>query len=184
QDLGSIAAGRGLRCAVLPGYVRPAIDLSGGWSAYLRTRPGRFRYNLRSRLRRLGELGAVRFRTVDTVEGVAPALAALVELHARRWAGQHTSTIFSSSVRARRFYAEAYARYQARGLLDLTLLEVGGRTVAGSLGFVDRGTYYYYLPAWDPDLATLAPSSLLLAHLVERACDLGLRRFDFMLGEA
>ena len=42
----------------------------------------------------------------------------------------------------------------------------GIRTVpAGSLSFVDRGTFYYYLPAWDPDLATLAPSSLLLAQV-------------------
>src|SRR5262249_50964894 len=101
----------------------------------------------------------------------------------RRWAGQHTSTIFSSSATGRRFYVEGCARYQQRGLLDLTLLEVDGRAVAGSLGFVDRGTFYYYLPAWDPDLATLAPSSLLLAHLVERACERGLQRFDFMLGE-
>ena len=55
--------------------------------------------------------------------------------------------------------------------------------MAGSLSFVDRGTFYYYLPAWDPDLATLAPSSLLLAQLVEGACEAGLQRFDFMLGE-
>jgi CelD/BcsL family acetyltransferase involved in cellulose biosynthesis len=182
-DLVAVGAERGLRCAVLPGYARPGIDLSGGWPAYLRTRPGRFRYNLRSRLRRLGELGDVRFRQVNSADEVGPALAVLADLHARRWAGQHTSTIFSSSERARRFYAEACARYQDRGLLDLTLLEVGGRVVAGGLSFVDRGTFYYYLPAWDPDLATLAPSSLLLAHLVERACETGLQRFDFMLGE-
>jgi CelD/BcsL family acetyltransferase involved in cellulose biosynthesis len=104
-------------------------------------------------------------------------------LHARRWSDQYTSTIFSSSTAGQRFYAEACRRYQERGLLDLTLLEVDGHAVAGSIGFVDRGTYYYYLPAWDPALAALAPSSLLLAHLIERAYERGLHRFDFMLGE-
>jgi CelD/BcsL family acetyltransferase involved in cellulose biosynthesis len=172
-----------MRYAVLPGHVRPAISLDGSWETYLKTRPGRFRYNLRSRLRRLEAQGPVQFRTVSQPDEVAPALSALSDLHARRWHGQHTATIFSSSAAARRFYAEVCTRYAERGLLDLTLLEVGGRAVAGSLGFVDRDTYYYYLPAWEPSLAPLAPSSLLLGHQVERAYTLGLKRFDFMLGD-
>ena len=68
-------------------------------------------------------------------------------------------------------------------MLDLTLLEVDGCPVAGSLGFVDGETYYYYLPAFEPELAPLAPSGLLLSHLIERSFERGLRRFDFMLGD-
>jgi CelD/BcsL family acetyltransferase involved in cellulose biosynthesis len=182
EDITLLARGRGLPCVVLPGYARPAVALEGTWDGYLKTRSSRFRYNLRSRLRRLGQLGDVRFRMVPTAE-LPEALAALVELHARRWAGQRTATIFSSSARGRAFYAEASRRYADRGLLDLTLLEVGGRTVAGCLSFVDRETFYYYMPAWEPELAAYAPSSLLLAHLLEAAFARGLRRFDFMLGE-
>lgn len=183
QELAEAAAARGMRCAVLPGYTRPGITLAGTWDDYLKTRAGRFRYNLRSRLRRLGEQGTVEFRTVSRPSEVRRALAILTALHARRWHGQHTATIFSSSADARRFYADACTRYAARGLLDLTLLEVGGQAVAGSLGFIDRDTYYYYVPAWEPSLAAVAPSSLLLSHLVERAYRLGLKRFDFMLGD-
>jgi CelD/BcsL family acetyltransferase involved in cellulose biosynthesis len=183
RDLIAVAAGRGMRHAVLPGYPRPAIALDGTWDAYLQTRPGRFRYNLRSRLRRLGEQGPFQFRSIADPAEVPAALATLTDLHARRWHGQHTATIFSSSAVARRFYADACTRYARRGLLDLTLLEVGGRAVAGSLGFVDRDTFYYYLPAWEPSLARLAPSSLLLAYLIERAYARGLTRFDFMLGD-
>jgi CelD/BcsL family acetyltransferase involved in cellulose biosynthesis len=182
-DLSRLAEARGLRCSVLPGYARPEIVLDGDWENYLQTRAGRFRYNLRSRLRRLGERGRVRFRRVDAAEEVLPAIGTLGLLHACRWADQHTSTIFSSSAVGQRFYAEACRRYQQRGLLDVTLLEVDGQAVAGSIGFLDRGTYYYYLPAWDPELSALAPSSLLLSHLIERAFTLGLSRFDFMLGD-
>jgi len=181
--LAAAASARGMRHAVLPGYVRPGIMLEGTWDDYLKTRPGRFRYNLRSRLRRLEQQGAVEFRTATRPTELRRALAILTALHARRWHGQHTATIFSSSASARRFYADACARYAERGLLDLTLLEVGGRAIAGSLGFIDRDTYYYYVPAWEPSLAALAPSSLLLAHLIERAYALGLKRFDFMLGD-
>lgn len=183
DDLVRIGAEHGLRTAVLPGYARPEIPLTGDWDTYLKTRPGRFRYNLRSRLRRLGERGEVRFHTIQRQEDVWPAVGTLAALHARRWESQHTSTSFSSSAAGQRFYAEACRLYQQRGLLDLTLLEVGGDPVAGSIGFVDRGTYYYYLPAWDPGLAAYAPSSLLLAHLIEQAYQKGLTRFDFMLGD-
>ena len=182
-ELAAVAEALALPCALLPGYTRPAISLDGTFEAFLKSKPGRFRYNLRSRLKRLGQLGEVRFRSVDRPSDVPAALDTLAALHARRWAGQHTATIFSSSERGRRFYAEASSQYAARGLLDLTLLVAGERVVAGSLSFVDRDTWYYYLPAWDPDLAALAPSSLLLAHLVEAAYARGLRRFDFMLGE-
>jgi CelD/BcsL family acetyltransferase involved in cellulose biosynthesis len=183
EELVAAASDRGMRVSVVPGHSRPAIGLDGTWEQYLDARPGRFRYNLRSRLRRLEERGAVRFRTVERPSEVRWAMVALTELHARRWRGQHTSTIFSSSSSARRFYAEATQRYAERGMLDLTLLELDGRPVAGSLGFVDGDTYYYYVPAWEPDLAPFAPSSLLLAYLVERAYERGLRRFDFMLGD-
>jgi CelD/BcsL family acetyltransferase involved in cellulose biosynthesis len=182
-ELSRLGEVRGLRLAVLPGYARPAVALSGTWDDYATSRPSKMRYNLRSRLRRLGQCGPVRFRTADTAGEVRMALGELTRLHARRWAGQRTSTIFSSSLRARAFYAEVVQRYAASGLLDLTLLEVGDRVVAGSLGFVERGTFYYYLPAWEPELAIYAPSSLLLAHLIERAFAAGLERFDFMLGD-
>ena len=183
QLLADVASARGMRHALVPGYARPGIALDGSWDEYLNSRPGRFRYNLRSRLRRLGERGSVTFRTVSDPAEVPSALSVLADLHAKRWQGQHTATIFSSSSAARRFYGEACSEYAARGLLDLTLLEVAGKAVGGSLGFVDRETYYYYLPAWEPELAPLSPSSLLLAQLVEQAYARGLKRFDFMLGD-
>jgi CelD/BcsL family acetyltransferase involved in cellulose biosynthesis len=124
QDLVDAAAERGMRHAVLPGYPRPAIDLTGTWDEYIGSRPGRFRYNLRSRHRRLEELGPILTRTMTRPSEVRWALAALTELHARRWRGQHTSTIFSSSPAARRFYADVCSRYAGRGMLDLTLLEL------------------------------------------------------------
>lgn len=181
--LTSLTGDRGLRSIVLPGYVCPSIALEGTWGDFSKSRPSKFRYNLRSRLRRLGELGDVRFRTATDAEDARGCLGELTHLHARRWQGQRTSTIFSSSARGRAFYAEVVGSYASRGLLDLTVLEVGGRLAAGSLGFVDRDTFYYYLPAWEPELSAYAPGSLLLAHLVQRAFEQGLRRFDFMLGD-
>jgi CelD/BcsL family acetyltransferase involved in cellulose biosynthesis len=183
DDLRRLAGRRGLPIRLLPGYRRPAISLDGSWDAYLHGRPAKFRYNLRSRLRRLSTLGEVAFRTVTDPDGVTRALPDLTHIHARRWAGQRTSTIFSSTPAGRAFYAEASRRYARRGLLECSLLELDGRPIAGCLSFVERDTFYYYVPAWEPEFAAYAPSTMLLAHLVERAFARGLRRFDFMLGE-
>ncbi|HYU17086.1 MAG TPA: GNAT family N-acetyltransferase [Chloroflexota bacterium] len=183
QGLVGLCRERGLACAVLPSHARPEIELDGTWDEYVRSLPGRFRYNLRSRLKRLSQLGEVRFRTVVGKDEAGAALDRLVCLHARRWRGQRTSTILSSSARGRAFYAEACRRYAGRGLIELTMLDLGGLPAAGSLGFVERGTYYHYLPAWEPSLAAFAPATLLLAHLIEQAYARGLRRFDFMLGD-
>ncbi|MBA2447604.1 MAG: GNAT family N-acetyltransferase [Chloroflexi bacterium] len=181
-ELAQMARERGLPCAVLAGHPRPGVGLAGDWAGYLASRPGRFRYNLRSRRRRLEKLGEVRFTTATGPE-VQAALPTLTDLHARRWAGQRTATSFSSSPRGRAFYREACRHYAERGLVELSALEVDGRMVAGSLSFTERDTMYYYLPAWEPRLAAYAPSSLLLGHLIEDAFARGLRRFDFMLGD-
>ena len=181
-ELAEMARERRLPCAVLAGHSRPGVRLERDWASYLASRPGRFRYNLRSRLRRLEKVGEVRFSTARGSE-VQAALPMLTDLHAHRWAGQRTSTSFSSSPRGRAFYREACRRYAERGLVELSALEVNGRMVAGSLSFVERDTLYYYMPAWEPRLAAYAPSGLLLAYLVEGAFARGLRRFDFMLGD-
>ena len=183
EEITRVARDRGLHAVALSGYARPGIALVGSWEQYLKSRPGRFRYNLRSRLRRLAQLGDVEFRTLTRTEEVGSGLEELTRLHARRWAGQRTSTIFSSSARGRAFYAEACRRYASRALMDLTLMQVGGRTAAACLGLVNRQTYYYYMPAWEPTLAPYAPATLLVAHLIERAFSQGLQRFDFMIGD-
>jgi CelD/BcsL family acetyltransferase involved in cellulose biosynthesis len=173
----------GLEVHVATAHARPFVELTGSFDEYLRGRPGRFRYNLRSRLARLEKLGRVELRVIRDAASVAGALGRLRQLHARRWAGQYTSTTFSSSATAFGFYVAACEQYANRGMLDLTLLEVEGRAVAASLGFVDRGCYYYYLPAWDPEFSVYAPASILVARLIERAFEMRLERFDFMIGD-
>ncbi len=106
-----------------------------------------------------------------------------MELHARRWSGQHTSTIFSSCPAARAFYAEAVMRLAERGWAELATLELDGRLLAFSLCFLHDRTLYYYLPAFDPEYARYGPSTALLTYLIEAAFERGLRELDFMLGE-
>ena len=164
-------------------FERPFVALDGTWQTYLASRSPKLRYNLRSRQRRLAELGRTRFCHYSSPAEVGERLRSAVQIHARRWRGQRTSTTFSSSRSAFRFYAEAANRMAGRGWLDLSTLELDGRPVAFCLGFVHDRAYYYYLPAFDPDFARYGPSAALLAHLIERAYELDLRELDLMLGD-
>ena len=152
---------------------RPYIELSAAWSTYLASRPSKLRYNLRARQRQLAALGELRFEHYASPERVAANLPRAVALHARRWQGQHTSTTFSSSQLAQRFYLDACQRLATLGWLDLAALELDDRLVAFALTFKREATLFYYLPAFDPDYARYAPSATLLAHLIETACGRG-----------
>lgn len=168
--------------AVRRGLPCPAVELRGTWTDYLATRPSRLRYNLRSRTRRLEELGRLEYVHANTADA-ASFVDEAIELHHRRWLGQHTSTIFSSSARGRSFYRSVLPEMVGEGLADLAALRIDGRTIATSVGFIHNRRYLYYLPAWDPEFAVYAPSTLLLAHLLEEAFDDRLECFDFMLGD-
>lgn len=181
--LAAAAADRGLRMLRIETYGCPFITLEGDWESYLASRPSKLRYNLRARQRRLAALGELCYSHYTAPSDIAAQLGRAVEVHARRWRGQHTSTRFSSSSATQTFYLAAARRMAERGWLDLCTLELDGRLLAFCLGFVRDTKYYYYLPAFDPEYARFAPSTALLAHLIEMAYSRGLRELDFMLGD-
>jgi CelD/BcsL family acetyltransferase involved in cellulose biosynthesis len=181
--LTAAAARRGLVVLQIGTNQRPYVELPASWSTYLASRPSKLRYNLRARQRQLAALGQLRLVHYTSPEQVAANLPRAVALHARRWQSQHISTTFSSSPLAQRFYLDACQRLADRGWLDLAALELDDRLVAFALTFKREGRLFYYLPAFDPDYARYAPSTMLLAHLIETACAEGLGEVDFMLGD-
>jgi CelD/BcsL family acetyltransferase involved in cellulose biosynthesis len=178
------AAECGLQYLQVATYRRSYIALEGSWQSYLASRSPNLRYKLRKRRRWLAdELGEVSYRHYTQPDEVVAQLERTVEVHARRWRGQYTSTTYSSSPLARQFYARAAHTMAARGWVDLSTLEAGDRLLAFCLSFIRDRKLYYYLPAYDPELGRYAPSLALLAHLIETAYAQNLAEVDFMLGE-
>jgi CelD/BcsL family acetyltransferase involved in cellulose biosynthesis len=104
-------------------------------------------------------------------------------LHARRWQGQHTSTVCSSSSTGRSFYRGSIPSAVRQGFADLALLKLDERVIASAIGFHHAHEFSYYMPAWDPVYQRYAPSTLLIVHLMQYASTRGATRFDFMLGD-
>jgi CelD/BcsL family acetyltransferase involved in cellulose biosynthesis len=173
---------RGLETRVLPGLACPFVSMPDGFDTYYRSRGSQTRYNVRSRERRLGEHGHVHYEHASADE--APRLLEdAMTLHARRWQGQHTSTVFSSSSAGRSFYRGSIPPAVRQGFADLALLKLDERVIASAIGFQHAHEFSYYMPAWDPVYQRYAPSTLLIVHLMQYASARGATRFDFMLGD-
>ena len=182
RELAQRIAQSGAHTRLLPGLICPFVSMPQGFDAYYRSRGSQARYNVRSRERRLGQHGVVRYEHASFQDAPRVVEEAIV-LHSRRWQGQRTSTVFSSSAAGRAFYRASIPLAVQQRFGDLATLTLNGHVIASAIGFQIAEEYGYYLTAWHPGYHPYAPGTLLLVHLMENASRQGARRFDFMLGD-
>jgi CelD/BcsL family acetyltransferase involved in cellulose biosynthesis len=137
--------------------------------------PARLEYERR----RLARSGAVAWEYEDT--SVSALLDGLFALHRARWVARGERGVLDDPV-IERFHREAAAALHARHLLRLIGLRIDGRLVAVLYGFVDHARFLFYLSGFTPELASLSPGRLVIAHAIERAVDEGAIEFDFLRG--
>lgn len=154
----------------------PYLPLGGGpREARL---PAKFQANLRRRLRRLGEAGAVAYRRADGAEA-EPLLERFLALEASGWKGAR-GTAAAADPRTLAFY-RGLARAGAReGWLAVRALELDGRPVAMHLGLRWRGVYALPKPAYDEARAACSPGQLLLREVLAECEAGGLAELDFL----
>jgi CelD/BcsL family acetyltransferase involved in cellulose biosynthesis len=181
----------GPTAAVLPALAAADGHLTGSWESMrspwltLGGQPveerasAKFRANLRRRLRRLGELGAVSVRRAAEGPEARAMLAQFLELEAAGWKGAR-GTAIAADERTRAFYERLVEVAAARGWLALRALELDGRPVAMHLGLVYRGTYYLPKPAYDEALGACSPGQLLFREVVGECEARGLGALDLL----
>ena len=145
----------------------------------------KFVANLRRRMRRLHELGAVSIGRLGPrqdgrdAEAVEPWLERFFALEAAGWKGER-GTAIAQDPDTVAFY-RGLARVAAReGWLALRSLEMGGRAVAMHFGLVHRGAFGLLKPAYDEALGACSPGQLLLREVLAECEALGLAEFDFL----
>lgn len=155
-----------------------------------REREGRasakFLANLRRRMRRLEEHGAVAVRRIgpgradlDDLEAVEASLEEFLALEAAGWKGKR-GTAIARDPRTLAFY-RGLARAAAReGWLALRALELDGRAIAMHFGLVHRGVYGLPKPAYDESCAACSPGQLLFREVLAECEAAGLAELDFL----
>lgn len=128
---------------------------------------------------REGELGV---RHLASADEVAPELDAFFEQHVARWRATPHPSLFEDAAQ-RDFYRRLAGSLAAPGWLRFTRVEWNGRPVAFHFGPSYGGSYLWYKPSFEIDLARRSPGEVLLRHLLLAAEAEGAHTFDFGLGD-
>ncbi len=178
----SVAPKFSMRFCILNNAVAPYLTLRGTWRETYERRSPSFRKNLRWSERRLAQIGKLEFIHCCSEQDVDGALDRAFEIYKARWRTRYSRSRFLTP--DKEFYRVLAKQMARQGWLDLTFLSVGGHSIAFCYGIVHAGCYYYYITAIDPDsqYSSYSPGGILLKHLIERSFEMGLERFDFMLG--
>lgn len=130
-------------------------------------------------LRRDGHVEVVH---LSSPEEIADELDALFEQHVARWRDTPHPSLFEDPSQ-RTFYRRLVARVGPTGRLRLTSVLLDGRAVAMHFGTFHGGTFLWYKPAFDIELARRSPGEVLLRQLLLRAVEEGATTFDFGIGD-
>lgn len=160
----------------------PVIRLPGDIETY-RAGLGRSRrYTLQRKSKCLQEAGRVEYSRATSPADIDAAFDSLVTLHQRRWSTDSNGGVFANE-RSKRFHREIVQALSERGRASIDLVALDGRPIAAIYGFVYEGTYYFYLPGFDPlAVPKASPGLLLLSHRIEQAIRDGEQMVDLLQG--
>ncbi len=170
----------GYRLVTLPGEVCPALDLSGGVAGVEGRLPSGLRKRWRYDARRLAREAPLEVDLVPSPE-VSEAMATLMAWHTARFRRRGTPGSFFG--RRRAFHERVAARHAAAGLLRLSRLRLGRRTIALLYALRGGERWYYYAAGFDPAVAGFSPGRILLGETIRLAAAEGMRTFDFLRGD-
>lgn len=164
------------------GDQRPAsaISLPATWEAYLSRLSSKERGKIEYYRNRLQKKYRSRFYRCEA----GPAyLDTLFALHRKRWQLVGHPGSFESPAR-RQFYGEMAGELAARGSLEFWLLELNGQPAAAQFGFRHGEAVFQLQEGFDPAYSVESVGYVLRAHVIEQLIVQGVKRYDFLAGEA
>jgi CelD/BcsL family acetyltransferase involved in cellulose biosynthesis len=161
-----------------------ATDLHESWEEYYRTkRSSATRRRDRTKLKRLGEFGEIRFVTPETRGDIARSLDTLMVQKARSFARMGVTNLFARPG-WRDFFLDVATGPNTRHLVHVSRLDAGSIHAATNLGLTFRGCYYHVLASYDDgETSRFGPGAAHLRELLRYAIERGMHRFDFTIGD-
>jgi CelD/BcsL family acetyltransferase involved in cellulose biosynthesis len=161
----------------------PLVNISGDWEGYLKSRSGHFRSELKRKVKKLEQAGAVRWALVTTVEECDRVMEDVLQIERNSWK-EKTRSSFTARHELEHFYRELARRCAEAGWLRMHLLHLDSKPVAYIYGAVYKNVYYAIKTSYDEAYGSLSPGAALFDHALHDAFDQGLARFDFLGAEA
>ena len=159
-------------------------QLTDNWDKfYAAKRSSDTRRRDRTKRKKLGEIGEVRFVTPDTTQEIAQSFFTLMQQKVRLFANMGVANIFARPGYPE-FYRDLATHADTRGLVHISRLDVGPAPAAVNLGLVFQGCYYHVLASYDDGaVSRFGPGAAHLHELMRYAIERGCRAFDFTVGD-
>jgi CelD/BcsL family acetyltransferase involved in cellulose biosynthesis len=160
--------------------VCPFMTLKGHtWDSFLSSLGPRHRENVRRRIRKLPADALVHGTT--TKEELHANLAALIQLHNRRWDTRGGSDALHETA-VHDFHGDFAELALARGWLRLSVLRIADRPAAAVYAFSRKGKYLYYQAGIAPEHAAMSLGLVALGLSVRNAFEDGASEYDLLHG--
>jgi CelD/BcsL family acetyltransferase involved in cellulose biosynthesis len=171
-----------VRVQIWPGENCPFLPLPGDWETFRKGLGKKLRGNIGYYERALAKVYEVEMR-LATPESLGEDMAALFDLHQRRWNKRWMPGAFATR-RARAFHRDVAARLLGAGFLRLHLVALDGETQAALYCYQFNRRCAYYQGGFEPSLARLSIGTVLTAHAIRHAIEAdGAGEFDFLRGD-
>ena len=158
--------------------------LSDDWEKFYHAkRSSATRRRDRAKRRHMSEYGDIRFVNAVDADDARRTLETLMEQKSRSLARKGIADIFAPPGH-REFYLDLASNPKTRHLVHISRVEIGPVCAAANLGIVFGDCYYHVLASFvDTEIAHYGPGALHLRELMAHAINLGLKRFDFTIGD-
>jgi len=150
---------------------------------YFEKRSSATRRHDRAKRRHLSEYGEIRFVNSTGPEDARCMIETLMQQKSRLLARKGIPNIFAQPG-CREFLLDLAANPETRNLIHISRIEIGTIWAAVNFGIVFGDCYYHVVASFDDsEVAHYGPGALHLRELMAYAIRLGLRRFDFTIGD-
>src|SRR5581483_7850814 len=152
-------------------------------SFYLEKRSSATRRRDRTKRKRLGDIGEVRYVVPAGTDEIVSSMTTLIEQKSRAFARMGVPNLF-----ARPGYREFFLDYatgdETRAIAHVSRLDVGDCRAALNFALMFRGRYYHVLASYDGgEVAKFGPGAAHLHELMRHAIEHGCTEFDFTIGD-
>jgi D-aspartate ligase len=151
---------------------------------YFAKRSSATRRRDRAKRRHMAEFGEIRFLTVSDADDARLTLETLFDQKHRAFARRGITDVFAKPG-LREFFFDLATNPGLRNRFHISRVYVGDTCVAANFGIVFGDCYYHVLASYEDDAAVshYGPGALHLRELLAHAIALGLRCFDFTIGD-
>jgi CelD/BcsL family acetyltransferase involved in cellulose biosynthesis len=158
--------------------------LGADWEQfYTSKRSSATRRRDRTKLKRLGEMGEVRFVDPQEDTDIASTLDTLIAQKSKQLVRMGVADLFARPGYVE-FLRELSSAPAGQRLVHVSRLDVGATRAAVNLGLIHRGCYYHVLASYDDgEVSRFGPGAAHLRELLKFAIARGLQRFDFTIGD-